>query len=306
MPYISDLTTATTIATDDYFIIGGGTNGTRKVQSNLVGGGGGVVDFDAKGTVTTNITLAENKITTAHFSGTNTITLPTVTDTEKQVSCILDFTTATSSQPTITNTNIKWSSRNQGLAPTSYATTTLSGVRNILIAKSIWISSTLYWELEYMTYGGVETTFIQPVLSANGTLGGSNFAVYSSNAYNSSYQMYLAYDNNTSTYYHSASGLPTLKFYNPNALKVSALTFTNDNNTNYYITSFSLYGSNDDSIYTFINNYTNSNGTGGSTWSNYISSTEFYKYYRLNITGTRGNTYCSFAELDISATYIAT
>ena len=38
--------------------------------------GGGVVVFDNKGTVATNITLAENKITTGYWSGSNTITLP--------------------------------------------------------------------------------------------------------------------------------------------------------------------------------------------------------------------------------------
>src|SRR5574344_2926375 len=43
------------------------------------GSGGGVIEFDNKGTVTTNITLVENKITTGYWSDTNTITLQTVT-----------------------------------------------------------------------------------------------------------------------------------------------------------------------------------------------------------------------------------
>lgn len=266
--------------------------------------GGGANEFDPLGTVTTNITLAENMITTGYWSGTNTITLPTITDTEKQVVCILDFTTATSSQPTITNTNLKWSDKNGGKPPSAYST--LSGVQNVLVFKSVWISSTLYWEVEYSSYGGVETAFVQPVLSANGTLGGASFAVYSSSVLSAGCEMYKAYDNNTSTYYHSASGLPTLKFYNPAPLKVSELTFTNDSTPGYYITGFSLYGSNDDSIYTLIGSYTNSNGTGGASWSKSISNTEFYNYYRINITSTTGNTYCSFAELDITAVYIAT
>lgn len=72
--------------------------------SKLTGIISGVSEFDNKGTVTTDITLVENKITTGYWSGTNTITLPTITDTTKQVVCILDFTTASSAYPIINKT----------------------------------------------------------------------------------------------------------------------------------------------------------------------------------------------------------
>ena len=62
---------------------------------------GGVSKFEDLGTVTTDKTLTQDKISVGYWSGANTISLPTVTDTTKQVECIVDFTTATTSSPSI-------------------------------------------------------------------------------------------------------------------------------------------------------------------------------------------------------------
>lgn len=267
------------------------------------GSGGGVVEFDNKGTVTTNITLAENKITTGHWSGTNTITLPTVTDTTKQVVCILDFTTATSGQPTITNTNLKWSDKNGGKAPTAYSI--VSGVRNLLVFKSIWISSALYWEVEYTICGGVETTFVQPTLSANGTLGGSSFAVAASSEY-SGREAYKGVDGNPSTRFGANNILPShYIWYNPNALKVTNIAITNPADAGNYISGYTLYGSNDNLVYTIIASGTNTVSTANTLWNlSANSNNTFYKYHKLYWTGN--DTYVGFAQATLGATYIAT
>jgi len=268
--------------------------------------GGGVVDFENYDEVTTDLTLLENKISTAYFSGTNTITLPTVTDTAKQVTCILDFTTANSGQPTITNSNIKWSSRNYGKAPNAYATTVLSGVRNVIVAKSIWISSSLYWELEYMTYGGVETTFVQPALSANGTLGGASFAVSATESPTGT--AYLAVDNNSSSYWLSGIYGAGIFFtlYNPNALKVSSIDITNRLSTTAWISGYTIFGSNDGSNFTLLATGTNSVSTVGVLWSAAVNSTEFYKYHKIVTTSTGSSISTGATQITMNGVYIAT
>lgn len=333
--------------------------------------GGGVVDFNALGTVTTNITLAENVITTAYFSGSTTITLPTVTDTAKQVECVLDFTTASTGYPTITNkvaltgtiavTNasatvtgtstafttelnigdtiilsgveyyvsaiasntfltltatysgttasgltgyrkiLKWSSVNSGKAPSVYSIST--GIRNKLTFQTIWKNSLLYWEAEYKAYGGVETSWTQPTLSANGTVGSSDFAVYSNNI-NGSYQPYYSFDNNSSTTCSIYIG-GYLLIYNSSPIKVSSILITNWSDSFAY--GWTLYGSNDNSTYTTLASGTNSNTTSGGTWSMDISSGSrgYYKYYKIVVSSGSGSTY-AFKEVDLTATYIST
>lgn len=262
--------------------------------------GGGVNKFENKGTVTGAITLSADIITTAAFSGTPSITLPSVTDTTKQITCILDFTTTSASYPTISNSNLKWNSRNGGTTPNTYST--LSGVKNVLVFKSIWISGTLYWEVEYSTYGGIETTFVQPALSTDGTLGGSSFAVNCDLIYSSWYAWY-AVDNNPSTHWH-VPGLSGhyLTLYNPNPLKVSSINITNYNNE--VITGYTIYGSNDNSNWTALYSGTNSNISDYATWGIAVNSNAFYKYHKIYVSaGYTGN--AGARQVTLNAVYIA-
>lgn len=274
----------------------------NKVADNLMHlkyNAGGLLPVNDLGTKTSNFTLDVNKIDLANITSSLTISLPTTGFIEGvQNKCILDFTTTSSSSPTLPS-GLKWSNKNNGVAPTTYST--LSGVRNILIFTTVDGGTT--WEAEYLVYGAVETAFSQPTLSANGTLGGASFAVTASSEY-STYYAYKAVDNNNSTFWGSNSGLPAyFVFYNPNALKISSLTFKNT--TTDVITAYTLYGSNDNSTYTTIGSYTNSVTTSGASWTTQINSSEFYKYHKIVATsGT--TTYAGITQLDITAIYIGT
>ena len=124
----------------------------------------------------------------------------------------------------------------------------------------------------------------QPVMSSNGTYGGANFAVAVSSAqqYESNpYMAWHAYDNNTSTYWRCATqNGGWIGFYNPLPLRVTRI------NWGYYYTyptSGNVQGSNDNSNWTTITNFTcNSRSDFNIDMS---SNTGYYRYYRINVTG---------------------
>lgn len=145
------------------------------------------------------------------------------------------------------------------------------------------------------------TTFNRPNLTADGTMGGTDFAVTSSGTYNStaSRQAWCAVDGNTTTtyyWYSNNTANPTYTFYNPTGLKVSSLAFR-WTTTTYGATSFVLAGSNDGSTWTNIGTY---NLASSTTPSATIDSTTSYKYHRM--TFTKSGTYIRLVELTISAT----
>ena len=264
---------------------------------------GGVVKFNNLGSTSSNQTLNSNEITVASFTGTPTITLPTVTDTEKQVTCILDFTTASSGQPTITNSNLRWSENNGGKAPSYYTTTALSGVHNQLIAKSVWEGANLYWEIEYNTFGGVVTDYTQPVLSSNGTWNGTSFSVKDSAGRTDTYYLF----DNTNTQVDYAAGNSIYINY-PKATKVSGFRIKNRYDSGGIgVASGSIYGSTDDTTYTFLGSFTNTNFNANGLWDANIDtpSQNYYKNYRIYIASQSGSN-ATIQEIDgIDATYIA-
>lgn len=76
--------------------------------------------------------------------------------------------------------------------------------------------------------------FVQPILYANGTIGGSSFAVASDSYHvdGIEYQAWRAFNGNASDMWHSASGLPHwLEFYNPEELLVKEFSFCNGPNS---------------------------------------------------------------------------
>lgn len=155
-----------------------------------------------------------------------------------------------------------------------------------------------------------DVTFTRPNLSSNGTLGGSKFAVAASGN-NSTNYAYKAVNGDNSTYWSSAAigsgGSAWFTFYNPSALKVTKLNITNTSICK--IKAYSVLASSDNSNWTTLTSGTNSNSTGGSTWSISLSSnTRYYKYYKINVTSnyTSGGQYAMIAELGIVATYVAT
>lgn len=152
----------------------------------------------------------------------------------------------------------------------------------------------------------IEEQWVQPILSANGTLGGSSFAVAASSEYSTSYQAYMAFraDFDTS-YWHSASQTDNnwyLIFYNPTAIKVSKLDCT-AYVTNQCATGGKLQASNDGKTWTNICNFTtNVSNQSDKFVIDARNNTNFYKYYKILFTGS-SSTYVDIGEVVIWATY---
>lgn len=296
----------TTYTWTDNAMRSGTTCDVDKVADNLMhlkyDTSGGVCKFNNLGTISSNFTLTANYITTGDVAGNYTLTLPTVTDTEKQIVCVFDFSTTSASYPAITNTNLKWNKNNNGQAPSAYSTT--SGVRNILTFKSVWISGTLYWEAEYTTFGITETTFVQPALSSNGTLGGTTFAVSASDQVSG--PAWQAFDGVYSTVWQTNNYVSsaTLIIYNPTALKCKNIYFTNKDDAP---TGVTIYGSNDNSIYYTLTTLNSPNTADGAIWAAPISTENqnFYKYYKIYIPNSTNGINVGIRQITLDATYLA-
>lgn len=150
--------------------------------------------------------------------------------------------------------------------------------------------------------------FSQPLLTSDGTLGGNSFAVSTNNYYSAEYAAYKAFNGNLGDGYSSnvnpSNQTIYLTFYNPAALSVSELRFTNvpAGLTSSSPKDFSVQGSNDNSSWVTIGSFTNTNNTNGATWPISLSG-GFYKYHRLAITSANTTQpYVNIGEISISAT----
>lgn len=144
------------------------------------------------------------------------------------------------------------------------------------------------------------TDWAQPILAANGTMGGDNFAV-AANAQtaNSGGTRYIwhAFDNNSSSYWRGNS-TGWISFYNPVPLKVASIQWV------YYYSypkGGTVEGSNDNSQWVKLCDWVNS--TAGN-FNIAVNSPTEYKYYRINITGVNTDVlHCT--KLNITASYIS-
>lgn len=296
----------TTYTWTDDTMRSGTTCDVDKVADNLMHlkyNAGGLLQVNDLGTKTSNFTLDLNKIDLTNITASLTVSLPTtgfIGGVENK--CILDFTTNSSSSPVISTTGITLHKKDGKLS----AYSTLSGVRNRLIFTTIDSGST--WEVELQQYGGVETTFVQPVLSANGTLGGSSFAVYASNV-QSGYDTYKASDNYYATGWAANVGVNPAYYilYNPITVKATSISIQNSVTGLGCPTNVTVFGSNDNSNYVTLASFTNSNYTVSSTWDIPISSLnqEFYNYYKLLFNGWYGGSALYMAQITINGYYVA-
>ncbi len=140
---------------------------------------------------------------------------------------------------------------------------------------------THYWKREE-----TETPWTQPVLSANGTIGGDSFACAASFE-GSAYPAWKAFDNNTgdNSFWGSGNSYPVwLEWYNPNSIKISNIKITNG--IDIYgdvgnLCDFYIQGSDDGNVWENV--YTGVNRTSGVKLVTNIdlSLSKSYKFWRL-------------------------
>lgn len=140
--------------------------------------------------------------------------------------------------------------------------------------------------------------FVQPILSANGSMGGDAFACNQSAAYSSTtvaWRCFKEWDGvsdgeserwqinsvSTSNYYY-------IEWYNPTELLIDKLTIYNAQ-SNFTVSDYILQGSNDYSSWTDIISGRNDNTAERSGWEiNLESNLDAYKYFRLQCKPNSG------------------
>lgn len=159
----------------------------------------------------------------------------------------------------------------------------------------------------------IEKQWVQPTLTANGTLGGSSFAVSckdfasndSSNA--AACDAYCAFSSDESKYWRSKTSTSYIIFYNPVPIKIKSIYCRTNINTTTKQSfgapeSGTIYGSNDGSTWTTIKKFTN---TKTGAFSVAVGSTMFYKYHKFEGTCTKNDSYLHL-HFRIDAVYQAT
>lgn len=138
-------------------------------------------------------------------------------------------------------------------------------------------------------------------MGANGTLGGSSFAVQASSENGTTYQAYKCFDNSNTTLWNTAAtdlSNPWYIFYNPVKLNVTNIAIRNYSN-GYHCASGSVLASDTNSNYVKLCDFTG--GQTASAWWNIdlSTNTKSYKYYKLSLIPK--STYIQFTDISITA-----
>lgn len=146
----------------------------------------------------------------------------------------------------------------------------------------------------------------QPILSANGTLGGLSFAVAASSEGGSSYAAYKAFDNADTSWRSTGCINNYMIFYNPIKLKVSSISVLNHRTeSNYAMPAGSVYGSNDGTTWYKLCDFTNSVQASNTTWTITVNAAVGYKYHKILCTANNSNGLIRVHEYDIVALALA-
>lgn len=150
--------------------------------------------------------------------------------------------------------------------------------------------------------------WVQPTLSGYGTPYVSDLAVTASITV-SSYEVWKAFDKNTSTFYilksvSNPTGV-TANIITKNQLNVTTMVFKNRAASNYAITGVIIYGLKKDGTVLYQKSYSNTSYGAGAEWTVDMSdNTQYCDYYQIYCTGGQygGSASTSLAELYITAT----
>jgi hypothetical protein len=124
----------------------------------------------------------------------------------------------------------------------------------------------------------------QPVLTANGTMGGDSFACDQSSYNNTGNEAYHIFNNDNKSWQSKAydTNPQWLTFYNPKPLKLEKIKIYNfTGETVYYPKGMYIQGSNDNSTWETLYTYTGTSYVAEITCE--VSSDKAYKYHRIYI-----------------------
>ena len=158
----------------------------------------------------------------------------------------------------------------------------------------------------------VESDFRQPILTENGTMGGSSFAVDSDSYYDSSRVAYKAFDGKTimedASYdqWHSGNynNPHWISFYNPQALKITKITvFNGADNVLPLDWEFQYSDTNSSDDWHTLTSGTNTELTANGEWSFDVENSGYHQYYRLYILSATGRDagYVGITEIKMEA-----
>lgn len=142
--------------------------------------------------------------------------------------------------------------------------------------------------------------WVQPVLTADGTLGGDSFACFAGTNYSSN-PAYLAFDGNTTTAWASnlTNAQDFIGFYNPKPIRVKNIKYTN---YEWVVGSWEVYGSNNNIDYELLAEGENTESANGLSWDMDLSSNNnAFKYYKIKCLTTIKGQRVGAAEIKITA-----
>ena len=154
----------------------------------------------------------------------------------------------------------------------------------------------------------VESSWTQPILKSNGTLGGDSFAVDGS-LYEGSTTRYPAYgcfDNSSNEWWASTNPAYYI-LYNPKPINITNLLVVYSSNfggLNFSIKSCIIQGSNDGNNWINIKSFNKlSQSQGGTQSFDLATNSNYYKYYRINnIVANYGSLNTRISSMQITAT----
>lgn len=129
--------------------------------------------------------------------------------------------------------------------------------------------------------------FVLPVLTSNGTMGGSTFAVDCSTPKTAEYEMFNTGSAGTKGVDTNPNAAPQwVSFYNPVSLKVTQLRIGQIKDTTqaqyYYITAYKIQVSDDNQTWTDV--YSGTGSKPATTLTANIADSGYHKYYRIYVT----------------------
>lgn len=163
-----------------------------------------------------------------------------------------------------------------------------------------------YWKREE-----TEQPWTQPVLSANGTIGGDSFACAANTEYTDN-PAWKAFDNDTNTAWEGVNGFEfpqIIEWYNPNPLKITQIVFVTGykrlgQGVYYCVKNYKIQASTDGNSWVDVFTGTNSSYSDKKSITVSISNNNFYKYWRLSVSSVNKGNFVDIWSMAITATQL--